>query len=76
MLSLKDYSINNFLVKYNKLFKNSKFSRSVSLNLLSFNVGCSGRFVAKFIGFKFMVDLGKSIYFVWLLWDSKDVTNF
>ena len=58
MLFQKDYSINIFLVRYNKLFKKRKFSRSVSLNLLSLNVGCSSRFVAKFISVKFMVDLG------------------
>ena len=63
MLTQKVYSMNTFLVKYNKLFKNRKFSRSVSLNLLSVFVGCSGRFAAKFISSQFMVDLG--IYLFW-----------
>jgi hypothetical protein len=34
------------------------------LNLLSLKVGCSSRFVAKFISVKFMLDLGKSIYLI------------
>lgn len=63
MLFLKDYSIKIFLVKYSKLLMNCKLERSVSLNLLSVIVGCSGRFVAKFIGFKFMVDLGEIYLF-------------
>jgi len=40
------------------------------MNLLSLLVGCSGRFLAIFISFKFRVDLGKSIlnifWFIWL----------
>lgn len=58
----KGYSIKTFFVTYNKLLKKRKFSRSVSLNLLSVFVGCSGRFVAKFITSKFMVDSGIYLY--------------